>query len=323
METLLAPSPYAPVMEDRQIVLCGVNVPNAVVELVRSRGHFKQKPLSIEMGNPGRVPPSVKHRRLVTRARASSSRWRGRSATTSPRRARTRRRRARSCSALRGGGGGGRGAAAQVAVGEAHARCAAPGRQRGGARDADFKNQKTTLLLCEREVERGLDMPGVDYVYSLDPPSASASYLHRAGRCGRLGATSSGVVTSVVTPEEGSALDQAMVDLEIQTWETLEERSGPPPSTTDAETGGTDGNADVGMNEKEKTFSIEEEERALTAGALNDLFYLVDAHLDAVSALEAVFARRRGVVGRGRGGRPGGPGEPGAHRRDQEAVRDR
>ena len=31
------------------------------------------------------------------------------------------------------------------------------------------------------------------------------------------------------------------------------------------------------MNEKEKTFSIEEEERALTAGALNDLFYLVDA----------------------------------------------
>jgi hypothetical protein len=95
------------------------------------------------------------------------------------------------------------------------------------------------------------------------------------------------VVTSVVTPEEGSALDQAMVDLEIQTWETLEERVNPPPSTRDAETGGTDGNADVGMNEQ--SFSIEEEERALTAGALNDLFYLVDAQADAVSALEAVF----------------------------------
>ena len=98
METLLAPSPYAPVMEDRQIVLCGVNVPDHVVELVRSRGHFKQKPLSIEMGNPGRVPPSVKHRRLVTpRARkliALARQIRDDLAAA----ARTRRRRARSCS---------------------------------------------------------------------------------------------------------------------------------------------------------------------------------------------------------------------------------
>ena len=43
--------------------------------------------------------------------------------------------------------------------------------------------------------------------------------------------------------------------------------------------------------EKKKALraAAEEEERALTAGALNDLFYLVDAHSDAVNALEAVF----------------------------------
>ena len=288
METLLAPSPYAPVMEDRQIVLCGVNVPDHVVELVRSRGHFKQKPLSIEMGNPGRVPPSVKHRRLVTP--------RARKLIALARQIRD---------DLAAAGEDAPPPRTIVFVPSAAAAEAAAGPLRKSlwgkhtlavllpdGKEAvrvmqDFKNQKTTLLLCTPEVERGLDMPGVDYVYSLDAPSASASYLHRAGRCGRLGATSSGVVTSVVTPEEGSALDQAMVDLEIQTWETLEERVNPPPSTRDAETGGTDGNANVGMNEQ--SFSIEEEERALTAGALNDLFYLVDAQADAVSALEAVF----------------------------------
>ena len=92
----------------------------------------------------------------------------------------------------------------------------------------DFKNMKSTLLLCTPEVERGLDMPGVDYVYSLDAPSTAASYLHRAGRCGRLGATSSGVVTSVVTAEEERALDQALLDLEIRGWESLEEQKNEP-----------------------------------------------------------------------------------------------
>ena len=38
----------------------------------------------------------------------------------------------------------------------------------------DFKNQLTTILLCTPEVERGLDMPGVDFVYSLDAPSSTA-----------------------------------------------------------------------------------------------------------------------------------------------------
>ena len=64
METLLAPSPYAPVMEDRQIVLCGVHVPREFVNLCEARGHLRS-PLEVSMGNPGRVPSGVAHRRLV------------------------------------------------------------------------------------------------------------------------------------------------------------------------------------------------------------------------------------------------------------------
>ena len=96
----------------------------------------------------------------------------------------------------------------------------------------DFKNQRTTLLLCTPEVERGLDMPGIDHVYSLDAPGSSASYLHRAGRCGRVGASSSGCVTAVVSPEEEAALDQCMLDLELRDWEALEEETNAPPPMT-------------------------------------------------------------------------------------------
>jgi superfamily II DNA/RNA helicase len=64
MAELLKPSPYAPVMEDRQIVLCGVSVPKDVVATCEQRGHIKS-PMMVSMGNPGRVPPSVVHRRLV------------------------------------------------------------------------------------------------------------------------------------------------------------------------------------------------------------------------------------------------------------------
>jgi superfamily II DNA/RNA helicase len=119
----------------------------------------------------------------------------------------------------------------------------------------------------------------------------SASYLHRAGRCGRLGATTTGVVTSVVTPEEASALDQTMVDLEIPSWETLEEQVNEPSVSNLGADSAESANDETYDSERYSSSSpIEEEERALTAAALNDLFYLVDAQADAVNALEAVFA---------------------------------
>lgn len=292
METLLAPSPYAPVMEDRQVVLCGVSVPDLVVQLVTQRGHFKQNPLSIQMGTPGRVPPSVKHRRLVTpRARKLVALARQIRAD------------------LAFAGEDAPPPRTIVFVPSAVAAEAAAGPLRKSlwgkhklavllpdGKEAvrvmqDFKNQKTTLLLCTPDVERGLDMPGVDYIYSLDAPSASASYLHRAGRCGRLGATTTGVVTSVVTPEEASALDQTMVDLEIPSWETLEEQVNEPSVSNLGADSAESANDETYDSERYSSSSpIEEEERALTAAALNDLFYLVDAQADAVNALEAVFA---------------------------------
>lgn len=292
METLLAPSPYAPVMEDRQVVLCGVSVPDSVVQLVQQRGHFKQNPLSIQMGTPGRVPPSVKHRRLVTpRARKLVALARQIRAD------------------LAFAGEDAPPPRTIVFVPSAVAAEAAAGPLRKSlwgkhklavllpdGKEAvrvmqDFKNQKTTLLLCTPDVERGLDMPGVDYIYSLDAPSLSASYLHRAGRCGRLGATTTGVVTSVVTPEEASALDQTMVDLEIPSWETLEEQVNEPSVSNLGADSAESANDETDDSERYSSSSpIEEEERALTAAALNDLFYLVDAQADAVNALEAVFA---------------------------------
>ncbi len=292
METLLAPSPYAPVMEDRQVVLCGVSVPDSVVQLVQQRGHFKQNPLSIQMGTPGRVPPSVKHRRLVTpRARKLVALARQIRAD------------------LAFAGEDAHPPRTIVFVPSAVAAETAAGPLRKSlwgkhklavllpdGKEAvrvmqDFKNQKTTLLLCTPDVERGLDMPGVDYIYSLDAPSFSASYLHRAGRCGRLGATTTGVVTSVVTPEEASALDQTMVDLEIPSWETLEEQVNEPSVSNLGADSAESANDETYDSERYSSSSpIEEEERALTAAALNDLFYLVDAQADAVNALEAVFA---------------------------------
>jgi superfamily II DNA/RNA helicase len=286
-------------MEDRQIVLCGVHVPREVVQLCVTRGHFKQAPLEIAMGNPGRVPPSVKHRRLV------SPRVRKLVALARQIRA-----------DLANAGEDAPPPRTIVFVPSAAAAQAAAGPLRKSlwgkhklavllpdGKEAvrvmqDFKNQKATLLLCTPEVERGLDMPGVDYVYSLDAPSTAASYLHRAGRCGRLGATTTGVVTSVVTSEEESVLDQTMVDLEIGDWELLEEQINEPSVTARAteaafevasENFGEWPAEDTPFAKESESTLAEQEERALTAAALNDLFYLVDAQAEAVNALEDVF----------------------------------
>ena len=128
-----------------------------------------------------------------------------------------------------------------------------------------------------------------------DPPAvtsigASASRAKSTSE-GRLGATTTGVVTSVVTPEEASALDQTMVDLEIPSWETLEEQVNEPSVVPSRGVDSESANDETYDSERYSSSSpIEEEERALTAAALNDLFYLVDAQADAVNALEAVFA---------------------------------
>jgi superfamily II DNA/RNA helicase len=151
-------------------------------------------------------------------------------------------------------------------------------------------------------------MPGVDYVYSLDAPTTAASYLHRAGRCGRLGATSTGVVTAVVTPEEEEILDQAMNDLEIAKWVTLEEENVDSLLATAkraeaaSQVAREDDEADEGVEGGEEgeggedggfgegKDGVEDEERVLTTAALNDIFYTLDAQAEMVNQLEDIFA---------------------------------
>ena len=169
------------------------------------------------------------------------------------------------------GGGGGTGDAAEKSLWGAHkVAVLLPDGKEAVRIMQDFKNQRTTLLLCTPEVERGLDMPGIDHVYSLDAPGSTAQATSTApGRCGRVGASSSGCVTAVVSPEEEAALEQCMLDLELRDWEALEEETNaPPPMTMVGEaTIAAEGEEDV-----PSTFSTtgadeaaREEERQLTA----------------------------------------------------------
>lgn len=52
----------------------------------------------------------------------------------------------------------------------------------------DFKSGRTKLLIATDLAARGLDIPGVTYVINYDIPSETNTYLHRAGRTGRMGA---------------------------------------------------------------------------------------------------------------------------------------
>ena len=64
------------------------------------------------------------------------------------------------------------------------------------------RDRAASLLLATPSASRGLDLPAVSHVYSLGLPSDAKEYLHRAGRAGRIGSTTGGLVTTIVTPEE-------------------------------------------------------------------------------------------------------------------------
>lgn len=62
------------------------------------------------------------------------------------------------------------------------------GKQKREAALRDFKVGHTRLLVATDLAARGLDIPGVTYVVNYDIPSETNTYLHRAGRTGRMGA---------------------------------------------------------------------------------------------------------------------------------------
>ena len=63
---------------------------------------------------------------------------------------------------------------------------------------SNFKNGRAAVLVATDVAARGVHVDGVGLVVHFDPPSDPKSYLHRAGRTARAGA--SGVVATLVAP---------------------------------------------------------------------------------------------------------------------------
>lgn len=82
----------------------------------------------------------------------------------------------------------------------------------------DFDKGKASIMVCTAQVSRGLDLRNVAHVYSLDVPNAK-EYVHRAGRCGRVGAVDPGVVTSIVSDEEKESYENVVDELQIKSEE--------------------------------------------------------------------------------------------------------
>jgi superfamily II DNA/RNA helicase len=62
--------------------------------------------------------------------------------------------------------------------------------------------ESTTVFIVGEKFGRGLDLPGVDYVFMMSPPSSAAGYAHMAGRTGRNDRPGKAVM--LVRPKEAS-----------------------------------------------------------------------------------------------------------------------
>lgn len=82
-----------------------------------------------------------------------------------------------------------------------------------------FKKQQVTALLTTDLAARGLDLQGLPYVVNVDVPLTKESYLHRAGRVGRMGAD--GVVLTLVTPQSQRDHRKIMSQMQIKGQEVF------------------------------------------------------------------------------------------------------
>lgn len=76
-----------------------------------------------------------------------------------------------------------------------------------------FKKHQVLGLLTTDLASRGLDIEALPFVINADVPLSEESYLHRAGRVGRMGNT--GVVITFVTPQEKADLTKIAKKLEL------------------------------------------------------------------------------------------------------------
>lgn len=77
-----------------------------------------------------------------------------------------------------------------------------------------FKKHQVLGLLTTDLASRGLDIESLPFVINADVPMSEESYLHRAGRVGRMG--ESGIVISLVTPQEKSDLTKIAKKLDLK-----------------------------------------------------------------------------------------------------------
>jgi len=77
-----------------------------------------------------------------------------------------------------------------------------------------FKKHQALGLLTTDLASRGLDIEALPFVINADVPLSEESYLHRAGRVGRMG--NSGIVISLVTPQEKSDLTKIAKKLDLK-----------------------------------------------------------------------------------------------------------
>ena len=64
----------------------------------------------------------------------------------------------------------------------------------------EFRNGNCRILLATDMASRGLDVPEISHVIMFDSPATAESYLHRAGRTGRMGRP--GSVITIIRNEE-------------------------------------------------------------------------------------------------------------------------
>ena len=94
---------------------------------------------------------------------------------------------------------------------------------------ADFKNDKTDILIATDVAARGLDIDDITYVINYDMPDDIDTYIHRIGRTGRAG--KEGTAVSFVTSEE----EHLVREFQMRTGMDIEKREVPDaePGTKD------------------------------------------------------------------------------------------
>lgn len=77
---------------------------------------------------------------------------------------------------------------------------------------------KVNILLATEMASRGLDLPRLSHVYNYDPPSTLNSYLHRAGRVGRVTAAADSPEGYTIRPGTVVSVVRRAFVSDLQAW---------------------------------------------------------------------------------------------------------